>query len=129
MHAKGKPFSSAELKPFENAVKIARAATGRPMSFLLPEDCTVAPDDIWTHRKSPRYKGGFAPFRPGPVRRVPEDVGRARIARTMQSVHQLEATGIAAMIIEPIQGEAGFRVAPFAFCRHRASNVTAMRSC
>ncbi|WP_125611531.1 4-aminobutyrate--2-oxoglutarate transaminase [Specibacter cremeus] len=103
----------------ENAVKIARHATGRQAvvafehSFHGRTNLTMA----LTAKSSP-YKQGFGPFAPE-VYRVqgsypyrdgglsgPEAARRA----IAQIENQLGAQSVAAIIIEPIQGEGGFIV-------------------
>lgn len=103
----------------ENAVKIARRATGRPAvvsfdhGFHGRTNLTMA----LTARTSP-YKEGFGPFA-SDVYRVPgsyplrdghadgSEAARASIAAVLE---QVPADQVAAVIIEPIQGEGGFIV-------------------
>lgn len=103
----------------ENAVKIARRATGRAAvvsfdhGFHGRTNLTMA----LTARDSP-YKVGFGPFA-SDVYRVPGsyplrdghasglEAARASIAAVLE---QVPADQIAAVIIEPIQGEGGFIV-------------------
>ncbi len=103
----------------ENAVKIARAATGRPglIAFgggyhgrtLLTLGLTgkVAP-----------YKIGFGPF-PGDVFHAvyPNAARGITVDDSIESIeaifrNDIEARRVAAIIIEPVQGEGGFNVAP-----------------
>lgn len=104
----------------ENAVKVARAATGRP--------AIVAFDHAYHGRtlltmsltaKNTPYKQGFGPF-PGEVYRAPmaypyrwpseNCAEEAAAALTDLIDRQAGATNVAAVIIEPIQGEGGFVV-------------------
>lgn len=103
----------------ENAVKIARAATGRPgvIAFgggyhgrtLLALGLTgkVAP-----------YKSGFGPFPadvfhatfPHAARGITVDDAMASIDAILRN--DIDAARVAAIILEPVQGEGGFLVAP-----------------
>lgn len=103
----------------ENAVKIARVHTGR--------QAVVAFDHAYHGRtnltmaltaKSMPYKHGFGPFAPE-VYRAPMSYpfrdgglsGPEAAARVVDQVEkQVGATNLAALVIEPIQGEGGFVV-------------------
>jgi 4-aminobutyrate aminotransferase/(S)-3-amino-2-methylpropionate transaminase len=107
----------------ENAVKIARYATGRPAvvafsgAFHGRTMFTLA----LTGKMKP-YKQGFGPL-PGEVYHLPfpadtsDGIGHALAA--MESLFRSDADPerIAAIVIEPVQGEGGFNIAPFAFLR------------
>ncbi|MER7077787.1 4-aminobutyrate aminotransferase / (S)-3-amino-2-methylpropionate transaminase [Saccharopolyspora kobensis] len=115
-HEKRSALFNSGAEAVENAVKIARRATGRP--------AIVAFDHAYHGRtnltmaltaKSVPYKHGFGPFAPE-VYRVPmsypardgrpgEQVAREAIERIDK---QLGADQVAAVLIEPIQGEGGF---------------------
>jgi 4-aminobutyrate aminotransferase / (S)-3-amino-2-methylpropionate transaminase / 5-aminovalerate transaminase len=117
--AKKTIFLTTGAEAVENAIKIARAYTGRPgvIAFgggyhgrtLLTLGLTgkVAP-----------YKTGFGPFPadvfhavfPDPARSVTVDDAMASIAAIFRN--DIEAERIAAIILEPVQGEGGFNVAP-----------------
>ncbi|MCC3293916.1 4-aminobutyrate--2-oxoglutarate transaminase [Arthrobacter sp. zg-Y411] len=105
----------------ENAVKIARSATGR--------DAVVAFDHAYHGRtnltmgltaKAMPYKTGFGPFAPEiyrmpmsyPYREEnPEITGAEAADRAILSIEkQIGADRLAALLIEPIQGEGGFIV-------------------
>jgi len=117
-------FLSTGAEAVENAVKIARAHTRRSavISFggafhgrtLLAMGLTgkVVP-----------YKVGFGPF-PADVYHVPfpvayHGVGAAdSLAALDELFHSdVEPSRVAAIIIEPVQGEGGFYIAPFEFLR------------
>jgi len=118
-HDKRSALFNSGAEAVENAIKIARHYTGR--------QAVVAFDHGYHGRtnltmaltaKSMPYKSGFGPFAPE-VYRVPtsypfRDGGltgaeAAKIAIT-QIEKQIGASNLAAMIIEPIQGEGGFVV-------------------
>ncbi|MGH3172148.1 MAG: 4-aminobutyrate--2-oxoglutarate transaminase, partial [Trebonia sp.] len=113
----------------ENAVKIARHHTGRA--------AVVAFDHAYHGRtnltmaltaKNMPYKQGFGPFAPD-VYRVPmayplrwpdgPEACQAEALQTVKSlIHaQVGESNVAAVIIEPIQGEGGFIVPPDGFLR------------
>ena len=102
----------------ENAVKIARKYTGR--------DAVVVFDHAFHGRtnltmamtaKAMPYKEGFGPFAPE-VYRVPASypyrdglTGPEAAARTISMIEkQIGAKNVAAIVIEPLQGEGGFIV-------------------
>jgi len=112
-------FFSTGAEAVENAVKIARAATGRPGiiafggSFHGRTMMTLA----LTGKVVP-YKTGFGPF-PADVFHVPFPIALHGITveHTLQAIERLfkadiEPTRVAAFVIEPVQGEGGFYVAP-----------------
>ncbi|MFF5083806.1 4-aminobutyrate--2-oxoglutarate transaminase [Actinoplanes sp. NPDC000266] len=102
----------------ENAVKIARHATGRPAVVVFDHayhgrtNLTMA----LTAKVMP-YKQGFGPFA-GEIYRVqmsyPFRDGNDGAAAAAYAISQIEktvgATNVAAVLIEPIQGEGGFVV-------------------
>ncbi|MFI7606607.1 4-aminobutyrate--2-oxoglutarate transaminase [Micromonospora sp. NPDC049366] len=103
----------------ENAVKIARHATGRPAVVVFDHayhgrtNLTMA----LTAKNMP-YKHRFGPFA-GEVYRVPMSYplrdggldGATAAARAIETVEkQVGAENVAALLIEPIQGEGGFVV-------------------
>jgi 4-aminobutyrate aminotransferase / (S)-3-amino-2-methylpropionate transaminase / 5-aminovalerate transaminase len=103
----------------ENAVKIARHATGRPAIVVFDHayhgrtNLTMA----MTAKNMP-YKHRFGPFA-GEIYRVPVSYpfrdggisGEHAAARTLDQIDkQVGAANVAAIIAEPIQGEGGFVV-------------------
>ncbi|MFF5215720.1 4-aminobutyrate--2-oxoglutarate transaminase [Micromonospora sp. NPDC000442] len=103
----------------ENAVKIARHATGRPAVVVFDHayhgrtNLTMA----LTAKNMP-YKHRFGPFA-GEIYRVPMSYplrdggldGATAAARAIDTVEkQVGAENVAALLIEPIQGEGGFVV-------------------
>jgi 4-aminobutyrate aminotransferase / (S)-3-amino-2-methylpropionate transaminase / 5-aminovalerate transaminase len=111
-------FSSG-AEAVENAVKIARHATGRPAVVVFDHayhgrtNLTMA----MTAKNMP-YKHRFGPFA-GEIYRVPMSypfrdgglTGAEAAARALDQVDkQIGAANVAAVIAEPIQGEGGFVV-------------------
>ena len=103
----------------ENAVKIARVATGRSavIAFGGAFHGRTLLASAMTGKVSP-YKRGFGPM-PGEVYHVPFPTGLAgaSVDRTLVAIEALfaadvEPERVAAIIIEPVQGEGGFHVAP-----------------
>ena len=112
----------------ENAVKFARAATGRPALICFEggfHGRTLLTMTL-TSRNKP-YKTGFGPFAPEVYRlpypypyRSPEP-GRAG-ALALEALRRafvtvVDPTTVAAVLVEPIQGEGGFVVPPAEFLR------------
>lgn len=108
----------------ENAVKIARAHTGRPAviafggSFHGRTYMAMA----LTGKVSP-YKVGFGPF-PGDIYHVPYPVPYHGVTSedSLAALEQLfkcdvEPSRVAAIIIEPVLGEGGFYAAPVEFLK------------
>ncbi|WP_295819115.1 4-aminobutyrate--2-oxoglutarate transaminase [uncultured Microbacterium sp.] len=117
-HAKKSALFNSGAEAVENAIKIARKATGR--------SAVVAFDHAYHGRtnltmaltaKSMPYKSGFGPFA-SEVYRVPASYplrdglsGADAAARAISLIEkQIGADNLAAVIIEPIQGEGGFIV-------------------
>jgi 4-aminobutyrate aminotransferase/(S)-3-amino-2-methylpropionate transaminase len=117
-------FFNAGAEAVENAIKIARAATRRP--------AVIAFDGAFHGRtmlaltltsKTHPYKAGLGPFAPE-VYRVPfpyeyrgvtTDHALSALERAF-TTHVARET-VAAIIVEPVQGEGGFVVAPRDFMR------------
>ncbi|WP_295775528.1 4-aminobutyrate--2-oxoglutarate transaminase [uncultured Microbacterium sp.] len=117
-HAKKSALFNSGAEAVENAIKIARKATGR--------SAVVAFDHAYHGRtnltmaltaKSMPYKSGFGPFA-SEVYRVPASYplrdglsGADAAAKATSLIEkQIGADNLAAVIIEPIQGEGGFIV-------------------
>jgi len=106
----------------ENAVKIARAHTRRPgiIAFSGGFHGRTMMGMALTGKVAP-YKTGFGPF-PGDVYHLPFPIAFHGVPE-QESLHALqtlfkadiEPERVAAMIIEPVQGEGGFYIAPPSF--------------
>jgi 4-aminobutyrate aminotransferase/(S)-3-amino-2-methylpropionate transaminase len=103
----------------ENAVKIARAATGRPavIAFAGGFHGRTLLASAMTGKVTP-YKRGLGPF-PGEIYHIPFPGEQAGVsveeslkALAFLFAADVEPERVAAFIIEPIQGEGGFHVAP-----------------
>ncbi|MHB9021469.1 MAG: 4-aminobutyrate--2-oxoglutarate transaminase [Halothiobacillus sp.] len=112
-------FFSSGAEAVENAVKIARARTGRPgiIAFSGGFHGRTLMGCALTGKVVP-YKVGFGPF-PSEVYHLPFPMALhgVSIDDTLHALHTLfkadvEPQRVAAMIIEPVQGEGGFYVAP-----------------
>ena len=117
-------FFTTGVEAVENAIKIARAATGRPaiISFNGAFHGRTMMGLALTGKVAP-YKIGFGSL-PGDVYRAPfpADGTDAAVADTMAAIQDLfrydvEASRVAAIIIEPVQGEGGFYPAPVSLMR------------
>lgn len=120
------PFSAAAKTLFfttgaeatENAVKVARAATGRPVviAFVGGFHGRTLFASAMTGKVSP-YKRPFG-MMPGGVFHAPFPTeGGVSVAESLRAIETLFAadvdpSSVAAIIIEPVQGEGGFHVAP-----------------
>jgi len=115
-------FFNAGSEAVENAVKFARAHTGRPAVIAFEgafHGRTLLSLSLTS--KTHPYKAGLGPFAPE-VYRVPfPDEYRgitaadALAALERALVTQVAAESVAAIVLEPVQGEAGFIPAPYAF--------------
>src|SRR5688500_4249879 len=118
-HEKRSALFNSGSEAVENAVKIARHATGRPAVVVFDHayhgrtNLTMA----LTAKNMP-YKHRFGPFAPE-IYRVPMSYplrdgglsGAEAAARAVETVEkQVGAENVAALLIEPIQGEGGFVV-------------------
>ncbi len=121
-HAKKSALFNSGAEAVENAVKIARHATGRTAIVVMEHayhgrtNLTMA-----LTAKSMPYKAGFGPFA-GDIYRVPmaypyrwpggaDASGPEAAAEAIQHIRtEIGADTVAAILIEPIQGEGGFIV-------------------
>ncbi|WP_350029796.1 4-aminobutyrate--2-oxoglutarate transaminase [Caballeronia sp. INDeC2] len=123
-HAKKTAFFTTGAEAVENAVKIARAATGRPgvIAFTGGFHGRTLMGMALTGKVAP-YKIGFGPF-PSDVYHAPfpNALHGVSVADSLRAIEHLfkadiEPTRVAAMIFEPVQGEGGFNAAPAEFVR------------
>jgi 4-aminobutyrate aminotransferase/(S)-3-amino-2-methylpropionate transaminase len=112
-------FFNAGTEAVENAVKFARSYTKRPavIAFEGAFHGRTLLSMTMTSKTHP-YKAGLGPFAPE-VYRVPfaqdyrgPDTRTALDALERALVTQVAAEHVAAIVIEPVQGEGGFVVAP-----------------
>jgi 4-aminobutyrate aminotransferase len=117
-------FLSSGAEAVENAIKIARYSTKRSAviafsgGFHGRTHMTMA----LTGKVMP-YKRGFGPFPaeiyhaefPQPYRGITTEQALADLDRLFHG--DVDPKAVAAIIIEPVQGEGGFNVAPFDFLR------------
>jgi 4-aminobutyrate aminotransferase/(S)-3-amino-2-methylpropionate transaminase len=136
-HTKRSALFSSGAEAIENAVKVARHATGRQAVVVFDHayhgrtNLTMA----LTAKNMP-YRDGFGPFAPEVYRvpmsypfRDPEDMTGPQAAdRAIEQIERLVgADNVACVLIEPIQGEGGFVVpapgflpALASWCRRRS---------
>jgi 4-aminobutyrate aminotransferase/(S)-3-amino-2-methylpropionate transaminase len=115
-------FFNSGAEAVENAVKIARAATGRSAVIAFDggfHGRTLMAMSLTS--KTHPYKAGFGPFAPE-VYRVPfadpyrgPDAERALRYLEQAFVTRVPAEQVAAIVFEPVQGEGGFIVPPGEF--------------
>ena len=119
-------FFSTGGEATENAVKIARAATGRNgvIAFCGGFHGRTLLASAMTGKVLP-YKAPFGTL-PGQVYHLPFPDGDVTVEDSLKMLHFLFASDIgpeqvAAIIIEPVQGEGGFRITPPALLKHLRS--------
>jgi 4-aminobutyrate aminotransferase/(S)-3-amino-2-methylpropionate transaminase len=114
-HAKKTLLLNSGAEAVENAVKIARAATGRHAVIAFEHGFHGRTLLGMTLTSKVAYKQGFGPFAPeiyrAPYPRTKEDVSNLV---TMFKTH-VDPTTVACIIIEPVLGEGGFTPAPEGF--------------
>ena len=112
-------FFTSGAEAVENAVKIARAHTGRPgvIAFGGGFHGRTYMTMALTGKVAP-YKKGFGPF-PGSVYHAPypcelQGISTADSIKAIERLFKadIDPTQVAAIIFEPVQGEGGFVVAP-----------------
>ncbi|HEO9385296.1 TPA: 4-aminobutyrate transaminase, partial [Citrobacter freundii] len=112
-------FFTTGAEAVENAVKIARAHTGRPgvIAFGGGFHGRTYMTMALTGKVAP-YKKGFGPF-PGSVYHAPypSELQGISTEDSLKAIERLfkadiDPTQVAAIIFEPVQGEGGFVVAP-----------------
>ncbi|MGO4153051.1 4-aminobutyrate--2-oxoglutarate transaminase [Cupriavidus sp. YAF13] len=122
--AKKTAFFTTGAEAVENAIKIARAATGRPgvIAFSGGFHGRTMMGMALTGKVVP-YKVGFGPF-PGEVFHAPYPCALHGVSvedslKAMEHLFKadVDPKRVAAIIFEPVQGEGGFNVAPTAFVK------------
>lgn len=115
-------FFTTGAEAVENAVKIARAHTGRPgiIAFGGGFHGRTYMTMALTGKVAP-YKKGFGPF-PGSVYHAPypsalQGISTADSIKAIERLFKadIDPDQVAAIIFEPVQGEGGFVVAPAEF--------------
>lgn len=108
-------FFSTGAEAIENAMKIARSATGRTgvIAFGGAFHGRTMFSVALTGKVQP-YKAGFGPF-PPEIYHVPFPAQGASLDETKHAMEQLfkcdiEPSRVAAIVFEPVQGEGGFNV-------------------
>jgi 4-aminobutyrate aminotransferase/4-aminobutyrate aminotransferase/(S)-3-amino-2-methylpropionate transaminase len=123
-HTSKTAFFTTGAEAVENAIKIARAATGRPgvVAFAGGFHGRTMMGMALTGKVAP-YKLGFGPF-PSDVFHAPfpNPLHGVSVADSMKALEQLfkadiDPQRVAAIIFEPVQGEGGFYPAPAEFVR------------
>ena len=112
-------FFSTGAEAVENAVKIARAATGRSgiIAFSGAFHGRTMMAMALTGKVAP-YKAGFGPFPPEIYHApFPIELHGVSVEEALHAINTLfkadiDPRRVAAVIIEPVQGEGGFYVAP-----------------
>jgi 4-aminobutyrate aminotransferase/(S)-3-amino-2-methylpropionate transaminase len=119
-------FFASGAEAVENAVKVARRATGRPavLAFDPGFHGRTLLALTMTSKTSP-YRDGFGPFAPEVYRfAIPDVMRRPRgttpdecVARGIADLHRFLASNVnprslACAVIEPVMGEGGFVVVP-----------------
>jgi len=118
-HAKKTAFFSSGAEAVENAIKIARASSGRSgiIAFSGGFHGRTMMGCALTGKVVP-YKVGFGPF-PSEIYHLPFPMALHGVSvedslQALQSLFKadVDPKRVAAIIIEPVQGEGGFYVAP-----------------
>jgi 4-aminobutyrate aminotransferase/(S)-3-amino-2-methylpropionate transaminase len=125
-HPKKTMFANSGAEAVENAVKVSRYATGRDavIGFTNGFSGRTLVGMTLTAKEMP-YKQGFGPFAPEFYRapfaycyRCPLELehtscGMACVEHTADMIDsQIGSEKVACMVVEPVQGEGGFVVAP-----------------
>ncbi len=115
-------FMSTGAEAIENAVKVARAATRRPgiIAFTGAFHGRTMMTLALTGKVDP-YKAGFGPFPnevyhapfPCPLHGISVDDAMAGIEMLLKN--DIEPSRVAAIVVEPVQGEGGYYPAPDEF--------------
>ena len=142
-HEKKTMFANSGAEAVENAVKIARKHTGRPAVVVFDHAFhgrTLLAMSL-TAKVMP-YKEGMGPFAPEvyrlplaypyrcPTGGTPETCAESCLAYAIDEMHKhIGEDQIAAIVIEPIQGEGGFIVPAPGFIEGLAGSRPSTASC
>ena len=115
----------------ENAVKIARHATGRPAVIVFERGFHGRTLLTLTMTEKVVYKAGFGPFAPEvyrvpapyPYRGVGSDEAIAALERLLRA--EVDPASVACAVLEPVQGEGGFIPMPPDFLARLAELLAA----
>ncbi len=117
-------FMNSGAEAIENAVKVARAATGR--SGIIAFDGAFHGRTMFSVAMTGKidpYKKGFGPFPaeiyhapfPYPLHGISEDDAIHGLEKIFK--YDIEASRVAAIFVEPVQGEGGYIPAPASFLK------------
>jgi len=118
-HAKRSALFNSGAEAVENAVKVARKYTGRQAIVVLEHGYHGRTNlTMGLTAKNMPFKEGFGPFAPEiyrvptsyPFRDGPHDGKEVALWATTRIEKEVGAHNVAAIIVEPIQGEGGFIV-------------------
>jgi len=112
-------FTNGGAEANENAVKIARSATGRPAVVVF--DNAFHGRTLLTMTMTAKvkpYKAGFGPFAPevyrapvpNPYRGVTTEAAIAGLKQLFKA--EVDPASVACVVLEPVQGEGGFLTMP-----------------
>jgi 4-aminobutyrate aminotransferase / (S)-3-amino-2-methylpropionate transaminase / 5-aminovalerate transaminase len=115
----------------ENAVKIARHATGRPAVIVFERGFHGRTLLALTMTEKVVYKAGFGPFAPEvyrvpapyPYRGIGSDEAIAALERLLRA--EVDPASVACAVLEPVQGEGGFIPMPPEFLARLAELLAA----
>jgi 4-aminobutyrate aminotransferase len=111
-------LASSGAEAIENAVKIARAATGRPAVVVFENAFHGRTLLTMTMTNKLTYRRGFGPFAPEvyrvrapyPYRGVTSDDAIRELEELF--LREVDPGSVACVVLEPVQGEGGFIVMP-----------------
>ncbi len=118
-HSKRSALFNSGAEAVENAVKVARSFTGRQAIVVLEHGYHGRTNlTMGMTAKNMPYKQGFGPFAPEiyrvptsyPFRDGPHGGKEVALGATTRIEKELGGRNVAAIIVEPIQGEGGFIV-------------------
>ena len=122
-HAQRSILVNSGAEAVENAVKIARAATGRPAVIVFDGSFHGRTLLTMTMTSKVTYRRGFGPFAPEvyhapapyPYRGITTNDAIAGLEELF--LREVDPESVACVVLEPVQGEGGFVVMPDDFPR------------